>query len=267
MAQQKKKTTTTKKKTTGSSRSSSSGKRTAKKNQKRPIRREVAGAILLVLALCLGFSYFQSGAWLLDQPAKLCRSLFGWGYYLVAPALLLGILALLMVDYIQLLVPQLYRLVINGVNLGQVVVRGETMPFTKEVLFQHICLPMIWIVLFMVVGRFLWRICFFGTSIRVQADLREKMFDHSRRLSQQYYQVNKVGNLMSLYTNDLDTIQECFGDGILMFFDALVLGLLALYRMWCMDRRMTMLALIPAAFMFAIGTVMGKTMTLSLIHI
>ena len=183
-------------------------------------------------------------------------------YYLRhAPALLLGILALLMVDYIQLLVPQLYRLVINGVNLGQVVVRGETMPFTKEVLFQHICLPMIWIVLFMVVGRFLWRICFFGTSIRVQADLREKMFDHSRRLSQQYYQVNKVGNLMSLYTNDLDTIQECFGDGILMFFDALVLGLLALYRMWCMDRRMTILALIPAAFMFAIGTVMGKTMT------
>ena len=75
-------------------------------------------------------------------------------------------------------------------------------------------------------GALLWRICFFGTSIRVQADLREKMFDHSRRLSQQYYQVNKVGNLMSLYTNDLDTIQECFGDGILMFFDALVLGLL-----------------------------------------
>lgn len=47
-------------------------------------------------------------------------------YYLRhAPALLLGILALLMVDYIQLLVPQLYRLVINGVNLGQVVVRAR----------------------------------------------------------------------------------------------------------------------------------------------
>ena len=183
-------------------------------------------------------------------------------YYLRhAPTLLLGILSLLMVDYIQLLVPQLYRLVINGVNLGQVMVKGETMPFTREVLFQHICLPMIWIVLFMVVGRFLWRICFFGTSIRVQADLRERMFDHSRRLSQQYYQVNKVGNLMSLYTNDLDTIQECFGDGILMFFDALVLGLLALYKMWRMDTRLTLLALIPAAFMFAIGTVMGKTMT------
>ena len=89
MAQQKK-TTTTKKKTTSSSRSSGGGKRTAKKQQKRPIRREVTGAIFLVLALCIAFSYFQSGAWLLDQPARLCRSLFGWGYYLVAPVLLLG---------------------------------------------------------------------------------------------------------------------------------------------------------------------------------
>lgn len=183
-------------------------------------------------------------------------------YYLKnAPVLLLGLLALLMVDYIQLLIPQFYRLVINGVNLGQVVVNGQTLPFTKEALLQHICLPMIWIVVLMVIGRFLWRICFFGSAVRVAANLRERMFDHSRQLSQQYYQVNKVGNLMSLYTNDIDTIQECFGDGILMFFDALVLGLMALYKMWRMDYKLTLLALIPALIMFGIGTVMGTAMT------
>ena len=183
-------------------------------------------------------------------------------YYLKnAPVLLLGLLALLMVDYIQLLIPQFYRLVINGVNLGQVVVNGQTLPFTKEVSLQHICLPMIWIVVLMVIGRFLWRICFFGSAVRVAANLRERMFDHSRQLSQQYYQVNKVGNLMSLYTNDIDTIQECFGDGILMFFDALVLGLMALYKMWRMDYKLTLLALIPALIMFGIGTVMGTAMT------
>ena len=183
-------------------------------------------------------------------------------YYLKnAPMLLLGLLALLMVDYIQLLIPQFYRLVINGVNLGQVVVNGQNLPFTKEVLLQHICLPMIWIVVLMVIGRFLWRICFFGSAVRVAANLRERMFDHSRQLSQQYYQVNKVGNLMSLYTNDIDTIQECFGDGILMFFDALVLGLMALYKMWRMDYKLTLLALIPALIMFGVGTVMGTAMT------
>lgn len=183
-------------------------------------------------------------------------------YYLKnAPVLLLGLLVLLMVDYIQLLIPQFYRLVINGVNLGQVLVNGQALPFTKEVLLQHICLPMIWIVVLMVIGRFLWRICFFGSAVRVAANLRERMFDHSRQLSQQYYQVNKVGNLMSLYTNDIDTIQECFGDGILMFFDALVLGLMALYKMWRMDYKLTLLALIPALIMFGIGTVMGTAMT------
>ena len=183
-------------------------------------------------------------------------------YYLKnAPVLLLGLAALLTVDYIQLLIPRLYRLVINGVNLGQVVVDGQTVAFGKEVLFQHICLPMIYIIILMVLGRFLWRVCFFGSAVRVTADLRERMFDHSRQHSQQYYQVNKVGNLMSLYTNDLDTIQECFGDGVLMFFDALTLGLLALYKMWNMDHQLTLLALIPALLMLAIGTVMGKTMT------
>ncbi len=183
-------------------------------------------------------------------------------YYLKhAPVLLLGILSLLTVDYIQLLIPELYRLVINGVNLGQVVVDGQTLPFTREVLFQHICLPMIWIVVLMVIGRFLWRVCFFGSAVSVAADLRERMFDHSRRLSQQYYQVNKVGNLMSLYTNDLDTIQECFGDGILMFFDAAVLGIMALVKMWRMDSKLTLLALIPAAVMFVLGTVMSQVMT------
>ena len=183
-------------------------------------------------------------------------------YYLKhAPVLLLGILSLLTVDYIQLLIPELYRLVINGVNLGQVVVDGQTLPFTREVLFQHICLPMIWIVVLMVIGRFLWRVCFFGSAVNVAADLRERMFDHSRRLSQQYYQVNKVGNLMSLYTNDLDTIQECFGDGILIFFDAAVLGIMALVKMWRMDYKLTLLALIPAAVMFVLGTVMSQVMT------
>ena len=183
-------------------------------------------------------------------------------YYLKhAPVLLLGILSLLTVDYIQLLIPELYRLVINGVNLGQVVVDGQTLPFTREVLFQHICLPMIWIVVLMVIGRFLWRVCFFGSAVSVAADLRERMFDHSRRLSQQYYQVNKVGNLMSLYTNDLDTIQECFGDGILMFFDAAVLSIMALVKMWRMDCKLTLLALIPAAVMFVLGTVMSQVMT------
>ena len=130
-------------------------------------------------------------------------------YYLKhAPTLLLGIAALILVDYMQLIIPELYRMLINGVNSGQVLVAGAPAAFTKEVLLQNICLPMVGIVACMVVGRFLWRVCFFGAAIRVETELRNRMFDHSKDLSQAYYQVNKVGNLMSLYTNDLETIQH-----------------------------------------------------------
>ena len=175
-------------------------------------------------------------------------------YYLrYSPVLLLGLAALILVDYFQLKVPELYRLVINGAN--------GTTPFTMDVLLNEICLPMIFIILAMVFGRFLWRICFFGSAIKVETDLRNRMFDRSKDLSQNYYQVNKVGNLMSLYTNDLDTIQECFGDGVLMFFDALLLGILAIVKMWRMSPTLTLLSLIPALLMLAIGTVVGKVMT------
>ena len=182
-------------------------------------------------------------------------------YWKHAPTLLLGVAALILVDYMQLIIPELYRMLINGINSGSVLVEGVPTPFTKEVLMQNICLPMIGIIVSLIIGRFLWRICFFGAAIRVETDLRNRMFDHSKDLSQAYYQVNKVGNLMSLYTNDLDTIQECFGDGVLMFCDALFLGLLAFIKMWQMDRSLTMMAMIPAFLMFLVGSIVGRVMT------
>ncbi|MCD8127624.1 MAG: hypothetical protein LUD82_09355 [Clostridiales bacterium] len=169
-------------------------------------------------------------------------------------------LALVLVDYFQLEIPELYRMVINGMNTGYVDAGGGQVAFDLDFLLDEICLPMIFIILAMVVGRFLWRVCFFGSAVRVETDLRNRMFDHCKDLSQEYYQVNKVGNLMSLFTNDLETIQECFGDGVLMFFDALLLGVLAVYKMWRMNAVLTCLSMIPMALLLVIGTIVGKTM-------
>ncbi len=182
-------------------------------------------------------------------------------YYLkYAPQLLLGAVALILVDYVQLLIPELYRMLINGLNTGSVLFQGAPTGFTLDFLLDHICLPIVYIILVMVLGRFLWRVCFFGSAIRVETDIRIRMFDHCKELSREYYQVNKVGNLMSLFTNDLDTIQECFGDGLLMFFDALFLGILAFLKMWRMDISLTLLTLIPLSLLLLVGVFMGKTM-------
>lgn len=175
--------------------------------------------------------------------------------------LLTGVAALIFVDYFQLILPELYRIVVNGMNGGSVESDGALVPFTMDVLLNEVCLQLIVIILVLVTGRFLWRVCIYGAAIKVETDLRNKMFDHCKNLSREYFQVNKVGNLMSLFTNDLDTVQECFGDGVLMFCDALCLGLMAFYKMWRMDLVLTGLSMIPLVILLVLATVVGKAMT------
>ncbi len=182
-------------------------------------------------------------------------------YYLkYSPILLLGILSLVMVDYFQLEMPELYRLVINGTKNGVVEYNGSIVDFDLAFLLDKVCLPLIFIAVMMIIGRFVWRICFFGSAIRVETSIRREMFDHCKGLSQQYYQRNKVGNMMSLFTNDLETIQECFGDGVLMFFDALLLGVLAVIKMARMNALLTVFSLIPMVFLFIVATLVGGYM-------
>ena len=80
-----KKTTATKKKATGKS-----GGSNGKAPRRRPIRREVGGVVLLVLALFTVVSYFKVSALFIDWFAALLKGLFGYGYWLAAPAMLLA---------------------------------------------------------------------------------------------------------------------------------------------------------------------------------
>ncbi|MBR2334483.1 MAG: ABC transporter ATP-binding protein [Clostridia bacterium] len=182
-------------------------------------------------------------------------------YYLkYSWALLLGLVFLILVDYLQLEVPELYRMVINGVNTGQVVKDGVTHTFNMDFVLDHICAPFFVIIALIVVGRFAWRICFFGSGHRVEMHLRSRMFTKAKDLSQQFYQVNKVGDLMSLFTNDIATVQECFGWGFMMFGDALFLGGLAIFKMASMHWLLAVLSLIPMALMLAVSIVIGRVM-------
>ena len=183
-------------------------------------------------------------------------------YYIkYAPLLIMGLIALTAVDCLQLVVPNMYQMVVNGINDGYVMYKGVQTAFTMDFLLDKICMPMVGIILSLVFGRFAWRVCFIGTAIRLENHLRNRMFNHAKDLSREYYQINKVGDLMSLFTNDLDTVQECFGWGVMMFADAVLLGVLAVLKMWNMDRVLTLFSLIPMGLLMASATVVGKYMT------
>ena len=174
--------------------------------------------------------------------------------------LILGLVALVGVDYLQLEIPALCRMVLQGMEKGLVEIDGVAYNFDMNFVLDHICMPMVRVILLIVLGRFLWRICFFGSAVRLEEDLRNRMFRHAQELSREYYQVNKVGDLMSLFTNDLDTVQECFGWGVMMFFDAVMLGIMALSKMWVMNPVLTLLSLIPMSFLLASATIVGRSL-------
>ena len=192
--------------------------------------------------------------------------------------LLTGLLALFAVDYLQLLIPGIYRTVINGMNQGYILEDGVKVAFDMDYLLgkeqraaskraYYACITQVDYALGRIFGclrendlfKNPWVI--FGAAIKVETDLRDKMFRHAETLSREYYQVNKVGTLMSLFTNDLDTVQECYGWGFMQFFDPIIQGSLAVWRMWSMDHVLTMLSLIPMGLLFASASVVGKNMT------
>lgn len=179
-------------------------------------------------------------------------------YYLkYSWVLIIGIIALFAVDLYQLKIPEIYSEIIFHLDPNSVgaLKGGELVERLKQ-----LCLDMLIVVIVMVIGRCLWRLCFFGSAIKVETEIRKEMFNHCKDLSQNFYQKNKVGNMMSLFTNDIETINECFGDGILMLFDAIVLGGMAIFKMFKINPMLTLLALIPMSLMGVISVIVGKYM-------
>ena len=168
--------------------------------------------------------------------------------------LILGVAALVAVDFFQLRIPEIYGRIIDGLD------PTTAATLSKDVLLE-LCYNIFWIVAVLAVGRFLWRICFFCSANNTETGFRADMFDHAKDLSQQYYKTNKVGNIMSLFTNDLETINECVGEGTLMLFDALTLGVMAIVKMAQLNWKLTLFALIPMAFLGSVGVIMCKYMT------
>ena len=170
-------------------------------------------------------------------------------YYLkFAHFFLLGIIALLVIDYIQLEIPEIIGVVIDGLEF-------KTLDY-EQLISAIIKLGIIGVL--MCIGRFTWRYCIFGTSIKIETCIRDDMFKHAETLSQNYYSKNKTGAQMALYTNDLQTVRMAFGPGIVMLADAVFLGIIAYVKMLKLDVTLAFLSLIPMLLIVVVGAIVSK---------
>ena len=130
---------------------------------------------------------------------------------------IIGILSLLAVDYLQLKIPEFLGIITDGLAKDP---DTGIIAMTKDDLAQKI-FEILGIVGLIFVTRFLWRVTLSANGPRIEADLRSKMFAHSMTLSQDYYSIHKTGDIMAIYTNDLEIIKQSISRGTLMFFDTI----------------------------------------------
>ncbi len=176
---------------------------------------------------------------------------FGKYYIKFLPSFMFGIIVLVGVDWIQLEIPSLVRSIIDELD--------QVSPISENIITAILNIMVIAVII--TIGRFIWRYTIFGASRRIEFHLRNEMFDHATKLSQSYYKEEKVGGLMTLFINDLEAVRMSYGPGILMLVDGITLAAFALYRMFVLDWRMTIVAAIPMVLLTFAMVMIRKAMS------
>lgn len=173
-------------------------------------------------------------------------------YKRFALILAIGIIADILVDFVQLFIPQ---------YLGEVVqIVGFSINPTYDDI-SNIVIKIIIVAIALFLGRIIMRFTILYASGKIQAGLRHDMFKKAERLSQRYYHQNKVGNIMSWFSSDLEAIEEFTGWGTIMIVDALFLSTMAIIKMWQLDFILTLIAMIPMLALIIWGFLVEKTMS------
>ena len=128
---------------------------------------------------------------------------------------LIGIIALVSLDYVQLFEPEFLGRIVDELS-------GEGEPDRNLII--SLCGKLLIVAGVMFAGRMAWRYTLFNASSRIEAGLRREMFLKAERLSQGYYHTTKTGSIMSWFTTDLETIEEYTGFGTVQMVDAFFLG-------------------------------------------
>ena len=163
---------------------------------------------------------------------------------------IIGLIALIIVDYVQLFIPEF---------LGTIVSEVEKEDMNMELINETIIKTIV-VAVAMFIGRMAWRFSVFNASQRIEAGLRHDMFLKAERLSQRYYHSTKVGTIMAWFTNDLETVEEFFGWGFIMLVDAIFLSIFAVMKLLKLDWVLSLVVALPLILIVIWGALVEKFM-------
>jgi len=159
-----------------------------------------------------------------------------------------GFFFLLIVDAAQVIIPQFMRQAVDTISAGGFSVGEIILPAAAMVGLMGI----------IALGRFFWRYFIHGSARRIETELRKNLFDHLLSLSYDFYQKNKIGDLMARATNDLNAVRESIGMGLVALVDGTVMASAILVVIFIQDTRTAALAVLPLPIITLLILLFGK---------
>lgn len=154
------------------------------------------------------------------------------GYYLI------GITSLVIVDGLEAVPPLLLLAAVDGIT---------ELPFGPELQALMLKLAGAYMGVAVAQGgmRYLWRRYIIRTSMFASNDMRDQLFTHLSTMAPGFFKKKRVGDLVSLSTNDIEAVRFALGPGALVLFDALFYFVAIPPIMLWISPKLTLIAFIP----------------------
>ena len=161
----------------------------------------------------------------------------------------IGLIALLIVDVLQLLIPRVIKYAIDDLTLGTIS-HSRLLIYGVEVLLLAVGIGTL---------RYVWRTFLLGAARRIEKALRDRLFTHLQTLSGSYFSHTKVGDLMAHATNDIDAVRMAISIGVVFLVDTIILGVLTILFMVYIHPKLTLLAILPMPLITLMTLLFSRT--------
>ncbi|MCD2348157.1 ABC transporter ATP-binding protein [Clostridium guangxiense] len=161
----------------------------------------------------------------------------------------IGLIFMIASSYIQTLFPKIL---------------GDTIDILKNRNFKNSMVNfnityMVLIAFSTFVCTFIWRNMVMGGGRKLENNIREKLFDHFQKLSPEFYNNEKTGNLIAYAINDISAVRMTFGPATAMSINGLVICISSIYSMiTSISFKLTIMCLAPIPFIIIMMLKIGK---------
>ncbi|MEK2461376.1 ABC transporter ATP-binding protein [Lactobacillus gasseri] len=167
-------------------------------------------------------------------------SKLGWFFKQEKKRYIIGISFLALTSIANLVPPRILGLMADQLDKGSIS-WGEYGALILAVVAAAIVLYLL---------RYFWRKQIWGGAAELERQMRSRLFKHFMVMDRTFYQRHRTGDLMAHATNDINSIQNVAGDGVLTLVDSLVTGGTTMIAMIIFtDFRLTIIALLPLPFL------------------